>query len=135
MPDIQKLLNRIGPLSSKQLIERFIDMLKESGISTLSKKEIDRIRMFASNDYKDLLTESLETYMDQGPVFCKKNKGKISLSSSLVSIKKRRKTGKLNRGGKVGSDPLMDSLEKQKLYEQRRESSQYDKYEYGLSDW
>lgn len=135
MADIQKFLNRIGPLSSKQLIERFIDLLKEVGISTLSKKEIDRIRMFASNDCKDLLTESLESYLDQGPVFCKKNKRKTSLSSSLVSIKNKRKSDKLNSGGKVGRDPLMNSLEKQKLYEQRRESSQYDKFEYGLSDW
>ena len=133
---IQKILNKIGPLSSQQLIERFISMLKEVGISTLSKKEMDRIRMFASNDCKDLLEESLEVYLEQGIVFYKKNKEKASLySSPVTAINKKKKAGKLYSGGKGSDDPLMDSLEKQHLYEQRRTTSQYDRFEYGISDW
>lgn len=132
---LQKILNKIGPLSSQQLIERFLGLLKEVGISTLSKKEIDRIRMFASNDCKDLLAESLDVYLEEGIVLCKNNKEKASLSSSPVTALKKKKAGNLYRSGKGSDDPLMDSLEKQQLYEQRRTASQYDRFEYGISDW
>lgn len=133
---LQKILNKIGPLSSQQLIERFIGMLKELGISKLSKKEMDRIRMFASNDCKDLLAESLDVYLEEGIVSCKNNRATTSLSSSPVTtIKKKMKAVNVYGGGKFNDDPLMDSLEKQQRYEQRRTASQYERFEYGISDW
>ena len=48
--------------------------------------------------------------------------------------KKKRASG-LYSGGLSENDPLMNSFEKRQLYEQRREISNYDRYEYGLSDW
>lgn len=55
--------------------------------------------------------------------------------SSSSPNKNNKNTSSLNRGGLSENDPLMRPYEKQQLYEQRRNTSQYDKYEYGLSDW
>ena len=74
MVNIQKILNKIGPLSSQQLVERFIGMLSSAGIHKLSEKEITRIRMFATDDCEAFLEESLTAYLSHGIVNIKKEK-------------------------------------------------------------
>ena len=83
MVNIQKILNKIGPLSSQQLVERFIGMLSSAGIHKLSEKEITRIRMFATDDCEAFLEESLTAYLSHGIVNIKKRKDKSSSPSSL----------------------------------------------------
>ena len=83
MVNIQKILNKIGPFSSQQLVERFICMLSSAGIHELSKKEIARIRMFATNDCEAFLEESLTAYLSHGVIKIEKRKKKSSSSSSL----------------------------------------------------
>lgn len=53
----------------------------------------------------------------------------------IIGKVKKKDSSELYRGGLESSDPLMKSYEKQKLYEQRRSTSHYDRFEYGISDW
>lgn len=57
------------------------------------------------------------------------------LSSTRLKESYYHRTGRLFSGGLSEKDPLKNSIEKRHLYEQRRQTSNYDKYEYGLSDW
>lgn len=66
MSEIQKILNKLGPLSSQQMVERFIKMLSERDVHTLSEKEFDRILMFVTNDCYDFLKERLTMYLQNG---------------------------------------------------------------------
>ncbi len=106
MLKIQKILNELGPLSSRQVVERFIKMLSAGGVHTLSDKEIERILMFVTSDCREFLEESLTAYLKHGIVSYRKQKEKTISSST----------------GNFFTDNLPLSLKEQG-------------YEYGLSDW
>lgn len=112
MNKLQKILNQLGPLSSEELVGRFIKMLSDNGIHTLSDREIDRVLMFATNDSKAILREGLALYLQQGK-FSRYHKSKLkrTVKDNLLST---------SRG--YYSDNLSTSLKAQG-------------FEYGLSDW
>lgn len=109
MNKLQKILNKVGPLSSENLISTFIKMLSDNGIHTLSNKEFDRVLMFATNECKAILEENLTFYLQHGIV--KRTHKKSSNSTNKVST-----------SSDYYSDNLSTSLKAQG-------------YEYGLSDW
>lgn len=61
--------------------------------------------------------------------------GYLSPRLPMPKKEKKKRASGLYSGGLSEDDPLMNSFEKRQLYEQRRQTSNYDKYEYGLSDW
>lgn len=84
MSEIQKILNKLGPLSSQQMVERFIKMLSERDVHTLSEKEFDRILMFATNDCYDFLKERLTMYLQNG--IAHRNHKEIFMQSEKKSL-------------------------------------------------
>lgn len=59
----------------------------------------------------------------------------LSIETKQPKKEKKKRASGLYSGGLSEDDPLMNSVEKRQLYEQRRQTSNYDRYEYGLSDW
>lgn len=65
---IQSILNMVGPLTSKEIIDRFISLLSEKGIHWLSDKDMSRIKMLSNYDCEEYLTERLSNYLSTGKI-------------------------------------------------------------------
>ena len=103
--NIQSVLNMVGPLTSKDIIDRLINLLADKGIHELSKSELSRIMLLSNSDCEEYLMERLSYYLS---------------------------TGKTN---KIRKEKTNNTYSHQYLHEHLGSSLKDEGYEYGLSDW
>ncbi len=121
--DIKKLL----PIDNELKLDALFKIFKERNTTIDINIDARILPLLASTRLKE------SYYRRTGREYSRT--GYLSPEPTLPKTEKKKRASGLYSGGLSEDDPLINSFEKRQLYEQRRETSNYDKYEYGLSDW
>lgn len=149
MPKLSSEIKKILPLDSEVKLDSLFIILKERG--TIIDSNLDaRILPLLTNtrliesycrksgrNLSDLDMEAIQRIIKYNNSETRRNMllKEARKASGLSKKEWRKRENTIHRGGLSEDDPLRYSYEKQQLYEQRRTTSQYDRFEYGISDW
>ncbi len=126
MASLSSQLKQLLPIDNEYKLEELFSLLERRNTCIDSNIDAKILSLLPNTRLKEY--------------YCRKTGRKLSNiqiqgAPPIIGKIKKKKTTELYRGGLESDDPLIKSYEKQQLYEQRSNTSQYDKFEYGLSDW
>ena len=149
MPTLSSEIKKILPLDNELKLDALFKILEERG--TIIDSNIDaRILPLLSatrlkesycrrtgRNLSDIDMQAIQRIIRNNEAEARRNilLKEARKASGLSKKEWRKRESTIHRGGLSENDPLRHSYEKQQLYEQRRNTSLYDRYEYGLSDW
>ena len=149
MPNLSSEIKKLLPLDSELKLNTLVNIMKERGThidSYIDAKIIPLLKTTrltesyywrTGRNPSDVDMEAIQRIIKNNEAEARRNMllKEARKASGLSKKEWRKRESTIHRGGLSEDDPLRYSYEKQQLYEQRRTTSQYDRFEYGISDW